>query len=488
MRGRVIAGILTPLLVIAGAGGYLAADAADLVPGWVTTSPEPVPPAPFLAAAQVEPSAAPGTVVAPLLDPDAPLPDAARIQALAQALRDDPRTGSSTNVSVIDLITGQTLADLDGADGQVPASTTKLLTAIGVVSTLGPEHRLVTIARYDAERGEVALVAGGDMLLAAGAGIGAADKTTDGALERAADPRTDVERSVGYAGLGDLADQVAASLAQSGVTVVTVVADTSAFPGPAYPTEWPAYALQQGYAAPVTGLAVNVGKKTDDFYAPRWPDPAANAADEFAARLTERGLTVTRGKARPDASGDEVGRLESAPLADVAAYMLHVSDNTIAEVLTRVLAIETGRPAYPPQSLEAVTDSLAALGVDITGLRLFDGAGFSTKNLIPPNVLTHSLRAASMSEPTRDVLGWLAEAGLTGTLDTRFVSSPGAGVVRAKTGSLTGVTSLAGIVITADGRPLAFAALADGMPYGQEGPRTAIDEFADALAQCGCQP
>lgn len=484
MRGRVIAGILAPIVVLGGAGGYLVADAADIVPGWVTTSPEPVPPAPFLTAVHVQPAAAPGTLIAPLFDSSAPLPDAAQIQALAQALRDDPRTGTSTNVSVIDLITGETLADLDGRDGQVPASTTKLLTAIGVVSTLGPEHRLVTVARYDAARGEVAIVAGGDMMLAADAGIGALGSPA----ERQGDPRTDAQRSIGYAGLGDLADQVVSALAQSGVTSVTVVADTSAFPGPAYPIEWPAYALQQGYAAPVTGLAVNIGKKTNDEYAQRWRDPAANAADEFAARLTERGITATRGEERSNSAGDEVGHVESAPLADVVAYMLHESDNTIAEVLSRVLAIETGRPATPTASMEALDDSLATLGIDLAGLELYDGAGFSERNRIPPTVLTHALKAAAEARPTHDLLGWLAEAGLTGTVSNRFVSSPGAGVVRVKTGSLTGVTSLAGVVITADGRPLAFAVIADGMPYGQERPRTAIDEFADALAQCGCKP
>jgi len=480
VRGRVIAGILTPVLVLAGAAGYLAADAADLVPGWFTTSPVPVAPAPFLTAEPVEASAAPGTDLAPLFDPGAPLPDPARIQALAQALRDDPRTGSSTNVSVIDLITGETLADLNAADGQVPASTTKLLTAIGVVSKLGPDHRLATVARYDAAKGEVALVAGGDMLLAANKG---APKTPD-----PSDTRTGAERAVGYAGLGDLADQVAASLSQRGVTSVAVVADTSAFPGPAYPIEWPAYALQQGYAAAVTGLAVDVGRKGPEEYAQRWPDPAANAADEFAARLTERGINVTRGKARSGATGDEVGRVESAPLSDVVAYMLHLSDNTIAEDLSRVLAVETGVPANPEQSMAAVTASLVSLGVDTTGLQLYDGAGFSTRNRIPPSVLTRAIRAAVQSEPTHDLLGWLAEAGLTGTLQSRFTSSPGTGVVRAKTGSLTGVTALAGVVITADGRPLAFAALIDGMAYDPVHPQEAIDEFADGLAQCGCRP
>jgi len=477
--GRIV-GVLVPIVMLAGVGGYVVADAADLVPGWLTIAAEPSPPAPFLTADAVEPSAAPGTLVAPLFDADSPLPDAAQIQALAQALRDDSRTGASTNVSVIDLVTGETLADVDGTDGQVPASTTKLLTAIAAVTALGPDYRLATTALYDKARAEVALVAGGDMLLAA-------DEGAD-AVVAADDARTDAERSVGYAGLGDLADQVAQELSAQGVTSVTVVADTSAFPGPAYPVEWPSYALQQGYAAPVTGLAVNVGKKTDDEYAQRWPDPAANAADEFAARLSERGITTSRGSERQGATGDEVGRVESAPLADVVEYMLHHSDNTIAEDLTRVVAIESGRVATVTNSMTAVADSLGSLGIDLSGLSLYDGAGFSTNNRISPSTLTHALRAAALAEPTRGVLGWLAEAGLTGTLDDRFTSSAGTGVVWAKTGSLTGVTSLAGVVLTADGRPLVFAAMADGMPYGQDDPRSAIDEFADALAECGCQP
>ncbi len=481
MRGRAIAGILTPIFVLAGAVGYLAADAADLVPGWITTSPEPVPPATFVTAEPVQASAAPGTDLAPLLDPSAPMPDATRIQALAQALRDDPRTGPSTNVSVLDLITGQTLANLDASDGQVPASTTKLLTAIAVVSRLGPDHRLTTVARYDPARGEVALVAGGDMLLAADKGAPATPAPGD--------TRTAAERAVGYAGLGDLADQVAASLLKRGVTSVTVVADTSAFPGPAYPVEWPAYALERGYAAPVTGLAIDVGKTNpDEEYPPRWPDPAANAADEFAAQLGGRGISVTRGKARPHAAGDQVGSVESAPLADVVAYMLHHSDNTVAEDLSRVLAIESGVPALPKQSMEQVTATLADLGVDTAGLRLYDGAGFSARNRIPPLVLTQAIRAASQAAPTHDLLGWLAEGGLTGTLHNRFTSSPATGVVRAKTGSLTGVTALAGVVITADGRPLVFAALVDGMSYDPVHPQEAIDDFVDGLAQCGCQP
>lgn len=473
MRARTAVPMVATVVLLTGAAGYAYADAADLVPGWITTSPEPAPPAPFLAAAAVDPGDAPGTDVWPLFDASAPVPDAAVLQGLAQGLRDDPRTGTSTNVSVIDLITGDVLVDLDAADGQVPASNTKLLTAIAVLSALGPDATLQTTATYDPARGEVTIVAGGDMLLAADAGNGAAGGQ---------DPV-----AVGFAGVGDLADQVASALKVHGATSVKVAYDTSSFPGPAYPTEWPSYALRDGYAAPVTGLAVDVGKMTDDEYAQRWPDPAARTADVFAARLGDRGITVTAVSERSGTAGEQVGVVTSAPLSDVVEYMLHASDNTIAEVLTRVLAIHDGREAVPSEAMRSVRAALGELGVDQTGLELYDGAGFSIRNRVPPRFLTEILRAASLAEPTRDVLGLLAEAGLTGTLDDRFISTPGAGVVRAKTGSLTGVTALSGVVITAQGRPLVFSVLADGMPYGQVRPQAAIDAFADTLAQCGCR-
>jgi D-alanyl-D-alanine carboxypeptidase/D-alanyl-D-alanine-endopeptidase (penicillin-binding protein 4) len=79
-------------------------------------------------------------------------------------------------------------------------------------------------------------------------------------------------------------------------------------------------------------------------------------------------------------------------------------------------------------------------------------------------------------------------AAASGTLLGRFdgVRKAGAGVVRAKTGTLTGVSSLAGTVIDSDGRQLAFAVLADKV--GATGAaRDALDAVAVALARCGCR-
>lgn len=473
MRGKLVAAFAAPVVVLLGAGGYAWADVNDKVPGWLTNDPLPVEPAPFLTSGTVD--AGPGPdIPASALDlaagaSDAPMPSAGVIQALAEALKNDARTGKSTSIAVIDLVTGTVLADVEADDPQVPASTTKVLTSLAALHALGAEYTFTTRAVYDPARAEVALVAGGDMMLAPDAGHGGGQ-----------------DRANGWAGLGDLADQTVEALKASGVSSVTVVYDDSAYPGPASQPEWPAYVIPSGYGAPVTGLAVDVARKTSDFYAKRWPEPSANAAEVFAARLTERGIAVTVGGGRAGAVGQVVGEVESAPLWRVVEHTLHDSDNTIADLLGREVARERTGAAAVDKVGSSITTELATMGLPADGLKIYDGAGYSTKNRISANQLAQAIRWTASDPEMRDFIQWLPIGAMEGTVGERYIDTSAAGLMRAKTGSLTGVTSLAGIVQTADGRVLAFAVLADGMPAGQERPRTAIDEFIVAVASCGC--
>jgi D-alanyl-D-alanine carboxypeptidase/D-alanyl-D-alanine-endopeptidase (penicillin-binding protein 4) len=473
VRGKVVAAFAVPVAVLVAGGGYVWADVEDRAPGWLTDEPPPPNPAPFLTAQAVAPGPGPSQPASALSDPGAlggaPMPSAAAIQALAEALRNDPRTGPSTTVAVVDLESGTVLAEVSATDPQVPASTTKVLTTISALHALGPHHTFATRAVYDPVRGELALVAGGDMMLAATAGHGGT-----------------VDEANGWAGLGDLADQAAESLKAAGATSVTVVYDDSAFPAPAVSPEWPAYVVRSGYGAPVTGLAVDIARTTPDFYAKRWPQPSANAAEVFAARLAERGIETRLGGARPGASGQVVGTVESAPLWLIVEHTLHDSDNTIAELLAREAARAGGDAASASAAGPAVVASLASAGIDTTGLEIYDGAGFSTRNRISANQLVNALRWSLTDPEARDFIDWLPIGAMEGTVANRFGGTPAAGLSRAKTGSLTGVTSLAGIVQTADGRVLAFAVLADSMPAGQDRPRAAIDEFVVAVSNCGC--
>jgi D-alanyl-D-alanine carboxypeptidase/D-alanyl-D-alanine-endopeptidase (penicillin-binding protein 4) len=106
-------------------------------------------------------------------------------------------------------------------------------------------------------------------------------------------------------------------------------------------------------------------------------------------------------------------------------------------------------------------------------------------------VLTQLLvLAASPAHPElRAIVGGLPVAGFTGTLDPDsegFGSSSGLGVVRAKTGSLSTVNTLAGLVVDRDGRLLAFAFMSNGSGAAASA-RSALDSLAGRVAACGCR-
>jgi len=476
VRKRVWAAVLVPTMLVGGTAAYAWADAADLVPGFITSAPLPSPQPAFITASPVAAASPTPGPVGPV-DFAAPVPDAATVQALAVALRADLRTGASTNVVVLDYLTGDVLADLSASDTQVPASTTKLLTAVAALDLFGPDHTVQTTVTWTEAAARLTLVAGGDLMLASGAGHHGAKLDAEG-------------RPVanGWAGLGDLADQVAKAVPTG--AAVTLAVDNSVFPGPAWPTEWPAYAQRLGYAATVSGIAVNVGKADhlgDEDYGPRDDDTAIRAQDDLAANLTALGYRVTTvGHALSSAGAETIATVDSAPLSAVVTHFLEYSDNSVAEETARLMGRETGRRALPAGGAAATIERLAGLGVPVAGMELHDGAGFSDRNRISPMQLARTLVAARNAPNTRNLLEYLPLGGLEGTVATRYAGTPVAGFIYAKTGSLTGVTALTGVVTTADGRMLAFATLLDGMAHGQSKPQAATDEFVTALADCGC--
>ena len=88
------------------------------------------------------------------------------------------------------------------------------------------------------------------------------------------------------------------------------------------------------------------------------------------------------------------------------------------------------------------------------------------------------------------MLAGLPVAGFTGSLSNRFAdaeSSLEAGDIRAKTGYLTGVVSLAGYLVDADGQALIFVVLADAVvPASTLDAQRIVDQVAARLAACGC--
>ncbi len=464
-----VAGIGT-LVVVLAAGGYATADAYDVVPGIVTLAPPAPDPSPFpTAPGAVDPTDAPRALGD--LDPAVPLPAAAQVQALVDGLVADPRMGPGTAVAVVDQLTGELLGGSDPDGGRVPASTAKVLTGVAALTALEPDATLPTrVVRVDDST--IALVGGGDMMLAAGAG--------------------DPTATAGRAGMADLAARTASALALTGTSSVRLVVDDGLFTGPTVSPAWHPANVEEGFVAPVTGLAVDIGRLSEGEYAPRTRDPSLQAAKVLAQRLGELGVKVEGNPSRTASVGDrpELARVESAPLVDVVHYFLETSDNTITEVVSRLVALEAGLPPSFDGGTQAVLLQVGRLGVDVSGARLADASGLGAGSSLSPRLLADVVRLTTdPAHPLlRDVAVGMPVAGLSGTLADRYTRSDARGLVRAKTGSLPRVTSLAGTVLDTQRRQLVFVVMADQTPEGgQWAPRQAIDGFVGALAACGCR-
>lgn len=466
---RVMAATLVVVLV--GGAGYVAADAYDVVPGIVTVEPEQAPAAPFPAApAAVEPAA----VVPALtpLDAQAPTPAEESVQELVEEVADDERLGKPDDVGVLvlDQLTGEVLGRHHADVGRIPASTAKLATAVAALDAVDGSTTLDTrVVRGTGD--EIVLVGGGDMMLAAGEG--------------------DEDAVVGHAGLADLAAQTARALRLEGATTVHLRVDDTLFTGPRTNPGWAETDLSMGFVAPVTALAVDIAKIREGEYPPRYPDPSMAAADTFAERLTEAGITVVGDPSRGTApeGGVQLGVVASAPIDEIVHYFLETSDNTITEVVSRVVAIDAGLPASFEGGTQAVLRQVALLGVSTTGAHLADASGLADGSTLTPTTVADLLELVTdPAEPTlRPVAAGMPVGGLSGTLTDRYLDSEARGLVRAKTGSLRHVTGLAGTVYDTDGRQLIFVVLADATPDGgQYAPRRAIDGFVSELHGCGC--
>jgi D-alanyl-D-alanine carboxypeptidase/D-alanyl-D-alanine-endopeptidase (penicillin-binding protein 4) len=453
-----------PAILVAGVAGFGVADAADIVPGWVTLKPVSPLPAPFPVALDASPTHEPSEPADLLSDHAAP--SAAAIQALVDGFLTDGRLGTATGVSVVDLATGSVLASSSADVSYIPASNVKLLTAAGALSALGPDRRLKTPVMWDGA-GTLTIVAGGDMMLAEGYGHYGTKPWANG-----------------WAGLAELADEVSEGLAGAGVASVALSYDDSAFGAPRVNPKWPANSVKRGYSAPVCGLAVDVGWTGDEDYK-RYDDPSLRTAELFAAALAERGIEVTSVSAGPAPSGaTEIGAVEGAPMFDVVGYMLTYSENTIAEDLARVVALDAGLTGSTADATSAVLATLTAYGLDTSGIVMADGSGLDRASRISPQTLTSLLILLAADPVAGDILRDLPVANLSGTLASRLTE--GAGLVRAKTGSLNGASALSGTIVTADGAWLGFSIILNGIPTYATPALGAMDEFVASLASCGC--
>ncbi|GAB3790177.1 hypothetical protein GCM10027601_33090 [Nocardioides ungokensis] len=462
---------LPVLLVLVLLGSAAAAYRFELGPRWFGTEPaDPVhnpaavaPPSGLT----LRPPAAPAPV-APAVDAAAPLDGASVRRALARPLK-DPDLGRHVLATVATLDGAKPVFE-HGSGVAMPASTMKLLTTTAALATLGPEHTFSTKVVREGG-GRIVLVGGGDPFLAS----------------RPVSPSTYPHR----ADVVTLARSTARALQQKGIRRVHLGYDASLFTGPRVDPHWPADYVPDGVVAPITSLWVDEGRPPSGIG--RVADPPATAAATFAAALGRAGIKVVgvpRAQ-RADPHATPVASVESPPLSQIVEQILLVSDNEGAEVLSHQVGIATGGQGSFVDGARGVTRVLGGLGIPLDGAVVHDGSGLSRQDRLDPDTLAAVLAlAASDDHPElRPVVTGLPVSGFTGSLEDRFADAApqGRGRVRAKTGTLTGVSALAGVATDVTGDPMVFVLMADRVAVPDTlAARDALDRLAADLGACRC--
>ncbi|MGW0330912.1 D-alanyl-D-alanine carboxypeptidase/D-alanyl-D-alanine endopeptidase [Streptomyces sp. NPDC003011] len=383
------------------------------------------------------------------------------LSAVLDPLLKDAALGTRRSAVVVDVATGKRLYGTGADEALTPASTTKIATAVAALSALGADHRLTTRTALEAGTEELVLVGGGDPTLTA---------------------HRDAR---GWASLRTLADRTAAALKKRDLREVTLSYDTTLYAG----SELHPIGVNENLA-PVTALMTDEARTDDSGSGPvlRVTDPAADAARTFAALLKDHGIrTTSPGPSKATGRAESLATVSSPPLATLVERMLTNSDNDIAEALARQTAVASGERADFDGAGRAMAAQLRKLGLPMAGAEFHDGSGLDRDDRLTADLLTALLvKAGDPARPAlRPVLTGLPVAGFTGTLSGRYTDGA-AGIVRAKTGTLTGVNTLAGTVVDQDGRLLAFAFLASDTT-DPTAAQAALDRTATALASCGCR-
>ncbi|WP_181799324.1 D-alanyl-D-alanine carboxypeptidase/D-alanyl-D-alanine endopeptidase [Kitasatospora acidiphila] len=465
-RGRTVAllAALAALAVLAGGG-----PAHPAVPtergGPAAGAPSASPAAPVV----LQPAVQQGTDGAPTT---------AGVQAALGTLTTD-KALAELSFAIVDAGTGKLLLGGNETAPATPASTTKVATSVAALSLLPQQTRLTTKVVRGTAPDEIVLVGGGDPTLT---GLNRDQIRIGGAP---------VDADSAPASMPELARQTAAALKAAGLTTVHLGYDTSLFTGS------PFHPFNDGTdLGPMTALMVDEGRitATDDVDAPgRVEDPTGQAVAEFTALLATQGVKVAdKPKEEQAQTGATVlGQVQSPTVVRLIERALTNSDNTLAEAIGRQVALASHQPAGYEGAGAATLAELTKLGVPTQGVQLFDGSGMNSRNTIPAAALAELVAlAASPDHPRlRPALTGMPIAGFTGTLRSRYTAdqgtADGAGIVRAKTGSLSGVSTLAGTVVDADGRVLAFALMSKGADDAGAA-HTAMDRIVVKLAACGC--
>ncbi|MCS5721924.1 D-alanyl-D-alanine carboxypeptidase, partial [Herbiconiux sp. CPCC 203406] len=425
--------------------------------------------APIAAATDVA-SATPTQTPTPTPTPEPrPVPQAAAAPAALRTcsvagLAADPRLGTLYG-SVRNAATGELLFDRAGTTPARTASVMKVLSSAAALAVLGPDHRVPTTVVKGTEPGQVVLVGGGDITLASNG-----SNVYEGA-----------------ASMQDLAAQTSAAWeadpSTAGTSITSIVLDASVFSGDRWQPSWLRKEQVDGYSSEVTGLQVDGDRAEPGANVSTRSDNAVlRAGQAFALALGAPDAALAEGLA--PAGSPQLGQVLSAPVSTMVQEALLRSDNTEAEMLARLVAVQLGVGNDFAALQTAIPQALATYGLDTSALVIADGSGLSDDNGVPTDFLSRLFIKINAHEGDLGVIAaGLPVAGQSGTLAGRFGGSPAAGSVIAKTGWIDTGYTLSGIVSAGDGSVLTFAFFA--LDDVDDSARAALDELTTGVYECG---
>jgi D-alanyl-D-alanine carboxypeptidase/D-alanyl-D-alanine-endopeptidase (penicillin-binding protein 4) len=370
-----------------------------------------------------------------------------------------------------------TAVSIRGADGRelyarqarrrlVPASNEKLLTSAAALQVLGAEHRFTTTVRAEAPPSEG--VIDGPVYL-----VGAGDPT----LSTAA-----YARRARLSGVGRI-EQLARELRAAGVRAVRggVVGDGGVFDRARAVAGW-RRSFVGVESPPLSGLTVD---RNLAYGRPVWR-PEERAAGLLRDALERVGIDVdgsTRAGRAP-VFAQTYADVESPTLEVILPAVGKDSDNFTAEMLLKAVGAHDGSQGTTAGGAFDVRHVLAQRGLVLDGIRTVDGSGLSDRNRVTADFLTRLLvdvRADPvLAGPFR---ASLARAGVDGTLERRMRGGPAYARVRAKTGTLRGVSALSGYA-----GPYAFSVLVNRRGLDIGAARALQDRIAVALIRAAGTP
>ena len=237
------------------------------------------------------------------------------------------------------------------------------------------------------------------------------------------------------------------------VMATTVARAAAGSPAPKAIFRWDSI----GGGALVEGM-IQAGDSTSDEVAFRLPD--ASYLDALGEALADRGIRID-GRSIADTSlhGDTIFTTRSPPLREILPAMEKPSQNQIAEVLFKTMALERTGVGSADSGRRVLEQQLAAWGAKEGGYAIRDGSGLSRHDYLSPETIVRVLVAIRSDTAFRVFYDALPIAGVDGTISNRMKGTAAEGNVHAKTGFVDKARSLSGYATTADGRLVIFSML-----------------------------